>query len=280
MSTLSNFREKYGPWALVTGASSGIGFEFAKQIAAKKLNIILVARREDKLQSVAKDVHDFAFFEEDLSIEDGEPLDEIVQETEQLHPHMRFHIICGLSPSKVKPKLAKLLSKKCIANIHFEEASNNERLDIDAYRFAIGYLRESGAKIPAHSVSGFVWLGRPEEKLDALIERSFKVLKLLGSFIFKPFTPTPGSIEHELHTEYLKGIPYQDWSPHVFPFSELNGITRAEYNDLYRMAAFLNDRVRGHAFDFLKGTTGLNFLKESLKREVWKLEASPLRIAD
>ncbi|MEE8264238.1 MAG: SDR family NAD(P)-dependent oxidoreductase [Gammaproteobacteria bacterium] len=58
MSTLSNFREKYGPWALVTGASSGIGFEFAKQIAAKKLNIILVARREDKLQSVAKDVHD------------------------------------------------------------------------------------------------------------------------------------------------------------------------------------------------------------------------------
>jgi hypothetical protein len=46
------------------------------------------------------------------------------------------------------------------------------------------------------------------------------------------------------------------------------------------MAAFLNDRVRGEAFDFLKGTMGSEYLKESLRREVWKLEASPLSIID
>src|SRR5271155_5015540 len=43
-------RERFGPWALVTGASSGIGKEFARQIAASKINVVLVARREDMLK--------------------------------------------------------------------------------------------------------------------------------------------------------------------------------------------------------------------------------------
>jgi hypothetical protein len=225
-----------------------------------------------------EDIHDFAFFEEDICIDDGESLIEVVQTTEQLHKHMRFHVICGLDPRKVTPRLAKMLGKKCFINLHFEEVSDSEQLAVEAYHRAVAYLREAGAKIPAKPVSGFVWLGRPEDNLDTIIARSFKVLALLGSFIFKPFSPTPGSVEHHRYSDYLAAIPHQDWSPHVFPFAELNDISRSEYNDLYRMAAFLNDRVRGEAFDFLKGTMGSEYLKESLRREVWKLEASPLSI--
>lgn len=50
----AKFRAKYGPWALIAGASEGIGATFAHQVAAKGLNLILIARRAKELSEVAE----------------------------------------------------------------------------------------------------------------------------------------------------------------------------------------------------------------------------------
>lgn len=50
------FKARYGPWALIAGASEGTGASFARQLAEKGLNLILVARREAPLAQLADEL--------------------------------------------------------------------------------------------------------------------------------------------------------------------------------------------------------------------------------
>ena len=50
----TSFRDRYGPWAVITGASEGTGEAFAERIAAEGVNCVLIARREEPLRALAE----------------------------------------------------------------------------------------------------------------------------------------------------------------------------------------------------------------------------------
>lgn len=49
----SRFRDHYGPWAVVAGASEGLGAAWAEHLATYGLNLVLAARRQDMLDTLA-----------------------------------------------------------------------------------------------------------------------------------------------------------------------------------------------------------------------------------
>ena len=85
---MKELNNKYGEWALITGASSGIGKEFATSISEKGLNVILVARSSEKLKKTAQELEKTFKVKTkvvvtDLATEKG--IEKVIKETENLN---------------------------------------------------------------------------------------------------------------------------------------------------------------------------------------------------
>ena len=52
-ATVERMNSFAGKWALITGASSGLGLEFADLLAARKVNLVLAARRQESMEKLA-----------------------------------------------------------------------------------------------------------------------------------------------------------------------------------------------------------------------------------
>ncbi|ODV90029.1 hypothetical protein CANCADRAFT_26095 [Tortispora caseinolytica NRRL Y-17796] len=64
-TSLTKYGAGKGYWAVITGCTSGIGEEFALQLAKARFNVFLISRSESKLQSMA------ALIDSEVSVETG-----------------------------------------------------------------------------------------------------------------------------------------------------------------------------------------------------------------
>lgn len=82
-----NLKSKYGSWALITGASSGIGEEFARRLASQKINLVLVARgknRLDKLSLELKKLHNIETLVVELDLTSENFINNLISATDHL----------------------------------------------------------------------------------------------------------------------------------------------------------------------------------------------------
>jgi len=70
----TEFSQRYGPWAVVAGASEGLGLAFAESIARRGVHVLLVARRAAVLNDAAESLQERYGVEADaLSLDLSEP---------------------------------------------------------------------------------------------------------------------------------------------------------------------------------------------------------------
>lgn len=88
---MHNFKQRYGQWALVTGATSGIGAAIVQQLAGEGLNVVMVARNTDKLSSQAQALHQQTGVQVrtvSADLTNAEGLNTLLQATEDLNIDM------------------------------------------------------------------------------------------------------------------------------------------------------------------------------------------------
>jgi uncharacterized protein len=101
------FTSKYGPWALVAGASDGVGAAFAEGIAERGVNVVLVARRQALLDEVAAGIADRTGAQtRALSIDLAEPdaASQVAKATADLD--IGFLVYCAGADPNFEPFLA------------------------------------------------------------------------------------------------------------------------------------------------------------------------------
>jgi uncharacterized protein len=57
VGTVGEFGDRYGAWALIAGASEGVGLAFAHALAERQVNVVLLSRRQSVLDEAAADLH-------------------------------------------------------------------------------------------------------------------------------------------------------------------------------------------------------------------------------
>ena len=56
VGTVGEFGDRYGTWALIAGASEGVGLAFARALAERQVNVVLLSRRQSVLDEAAADL--------------------------------------------------------------------------------------------------------------------------------------------------------------------------------------------------------------------------------
>ncbi len=151
MNKQATFQEQYGPWAVVAGASEGLGAAYADQLAQKGLNLVLIARREAMLVKLSGGlVEKYGIQVRILTLDLSQPdsTENIVQKTRDLEIGL---LIYNAASSVVGPFLEHSIDE------HLKEIETNVRAPLVLTHHFCGQMlaRGRGGVVLMSSLSAF-----------------------------------------------------------------------------------------------------------------------------
>ena len=198
------FATKYGPWALVAGASDGLGAAFAAGLAERGVNVVLLARRQAVLDRVAAEINSRASVEtRTLAIDLAEPgvASAIAAATSDLE--IGFLVYCAGADPNFKPFLANsietaeaMVQRNCMAPMqlchHFAPAMV-ERGSGGIVIFGSGAGLAGGPNMVAYGASKAFDMVFAEALWAELHDKGVDVL---GLILGRTNTPALRKLEH------------------------------------------------------------------------------------
>jgi short-subunit dehydrogenase len=145
------FKERYGSWGIVAGASEGIGATYAEELAARGLNLILIARRAELLRSLASKISErYKIGTKIIALDLADPnaAEQIAEETKELEIGL---LVYNAAFSAIGPFLDRTLDE------HIKEINTNAFMPLKlVYLFAEKMLaRGRGGVVLMSSLSAF-----------------------------------------------------------------------------------------------------------------------------
>jgi short-subunit dehydrogenase len=96
------FAQRYGPWAVIAGASEGIGAAFARALARRGINLVLIARRQGPLDLLASELRQSRVETRTIALDLGRSTiaDEVAKATADLDVGL---LVCSAAVSLMAP---------------------------------------------------------------------------------------------------------------------------------------------------------------------------------
>ncbi len=198
------FAAKYGPWALVAGASDGVGAAFATGLAERGVNVVLLARRQAVLDEVAADIQSRTSAQtRTLAIDLSEPAAaaQIARDTGDLQ--IGFLVYCAGADPNFQPFLANpieaaeaMVQRNCMVPMqlcHHFAAPMVERGRGGIVIFGSGAGLAGGPNMVAYGASKAFDMVFAEALWAELHDKGVDVL---GLILGKTDTPALRQLEH------------------------------------------------------------------------------------
>jgi short-subunit dehydrogenase len=198
------FASKYGPWALVAGASDGVGAAFAAGLAERGVNVVMLARRQAALDQVAAEINSTTSVQtRTLAIDLAEPgaARAIATATDDLE--IGFLVYCAGADPNYRPFLANpieaaeaMVQRNCVVPMqlchHFAPAMV-ERGRGGIVIFGSGAGLAGGPNMVAYGASKAFDMVFAEALWAELHDKGVDVL---GLILGKTNTPALRQLEH------------------------------------------------------------------------------------